>query len=198
MAKFFMFFAAREMVSVGSAASWCQFTRPSGAPSWHEHRHPMTWGHRMTVFPHLSIFVAVWYFLSVVFHPTQAMPLKILLALFIAFITWRTWVRRRLGEMTAREAALWTLLWLGVLAASLNPHATDVLARWFGVGRGADLLIFISVVALFSLVWWLLSRVQKVERDITAVVRNMALREAEGVRSRGQGAGDSGTKIPNT
>ncbi len=122
------------------------------------------------------------------------MPLKIVLAIFIALITWRTWARRRRGEMTSREATLWTLLWFGLLSASLNPHATDVLARWFGVGRGADLLIFVSIVALLALVWWLIARVQKIERDITTVVRELALRRGAESSMRNQ---ESGNQLPS-
>ena len=118
------------------------------------------------------------------------MPLKIFLTLFIATVVRRTWAQRRRGEMTGREAALWTALWLLVLAAMLNPHATDVVARWFGIGRGADLLIFLSIVALFSLVSWLLSRVERIGRQMTEIVRREALREIDGAGSRTQAAGD--------
>lgn len=104
------------------------------------------------------------------------MPLKILLTIFIVVVLLRTWARRQRGGLSSREATAWTVLWLLVLAAVLNPHATDVVARWFGVGRGADLLILFSIVALFALVSWLLSRVAKIERDITTIVRETALR----------------------
>ena len=126
------------------------------------------------------------------------MPLKVLVTVFIAAVTWRTWLRWRRREMRGREAWLWTLLWALVLAASWRPQATDVVARWFGIGRGADLLIFLSVVALFALVSWLLSRVGKIEREITALVREMALRDSKEAGDSEQGAGDKSTTIPNS
>lgn len=114
------------------------------------------------------------------------MPLKIFLSIFLVVVVLRTWMNQRRGVITRREAGLWTVLWVLVFAAVLNPHATDVVARWFGVGRGADLLIFVSILALFALVSWLLSRVSKVERDITTVVRETALRDAVGARRKEQ------------
>ena len=113
------------------------------------------------------------------------MPLKILVFIFAVAVILRTWARRSRGDLSSREATAWTVLWILVFAAVLNPHATDVVARWFGVGRGADLLIFISVVALFALVSWLLSRVEKIEREITTVVRETALGHGElGIKNK--------------
>lgn len=125
------------------------------------------------------------------------MPLKIFLFVFVAIAVWRTWARNRRGNLSAREATIWTVLWALVLTAVFNPHATDVVAQWFGVGRGADLLIFISVVTLFALVSWLLSRVEKIEREITTVVRETALRDVKEAGGRERAGVNGGRKISN-
>lgn len=107
------------------------------------------------------------------------MLLKIVITVFVILMVRRTWQRRTRRELNSREAAGWTGLWVLVLLASLWPQATDVLAQFAGISRGADLLIFISVVALFTLVSWLLVRVEKLERSLTQVVREEALRNGE-------------------
>lgn len=104
--------------------------------------------------------------------------LKLLTAVFIGWMVSRLVVRVKRRQLTVGEFTLWAGFWLLVLAAALWPHATDVVAWWFGIGRGADLLIFLSIVALFTLAWWLLSRMAKIERDITEIVRQEALRRA--------------------
>lgn len=106
-------------------------------------------------------------------------PIKVIVTVFVLVVLGRTWQRRRRGELSPREAFAWSVLWALVLLASLWPHATDVAARWVGIGRGADLLIFVSVVALFALVSWLLARVERLERSLTQVVRASALRHGE-------------------
>lgn len=121
-------------------------------------------------------------------------PIKVIVAVFVLAVLGRTWQRRRRGELSPREAMAWGGLWLLVLLASLWPHATDVAARWVGIGRGADLLIFASVVALFALVSWLLARVERLERSLTQVVREEALRSG-GARSSELGAGDRERKV---
>lgn len=116
-------------------------------------------------------------------------PIKAIIALFILVVVVRTWRRRKRGDLSGREAIAWIVLWVLVLLASLWPHATDVAAGWVGIGRGADLLTFISVIALFALVSWLLARVERLERSLTQVVREGALRSG-GAGSPEQGVGD--------
>lgn len=56
----------------------------------------------------------------------------------------------------------------------LFPDLTTVIARWFGIGRGADLILYLFVVfTLFSLANQS-ARQRKLEREITELVRNVA------------------------
>ncbi|MDO8559539.1 MAG: DUF2304 domain-containing protein [bacterium] len=114
--------------------------------------------------------------------------LKIITTLVVGWLLVKVWRRQYRHELGGGEAVLWSVLWVGVLSAAWFPHATDVVARWVGVGRGADLLIFTSIVALFVLVSWLLARVERVEREITEIVRHEALRRGElGMKNKESG-----------
>ncbi|MDD5110195.1 MAG: DUF2304 domain-containing protein [Patescibacteria group bacterium] len=123
--------------------------------------------------------------------------LKWVTLVFVAWMLLRIFHRLRRHELGRGEAGGWVGLWLVVLAAAWFPHGTDVVAQWFGVGRGADLLIFISIVALFALVSWLLTRVEKIEREITIVVRETALRDVKEAGGRERGGVNGGRKISN-
>jgi len=128
---------------------------------------------------------------------------KIITTVFVGFVLLKLYRRARYRELGWRETVGWLLLWLLVLAAAWWPHATDVVASWIGVGRGADLLIFLSILALFMLASWLLSRMAKIEREITVMVRHEALRSGElGIKNkelgtRGDTISDSDT-TPNS
>ena len=111
--------------------------------------------------------------------------LKFITAAFIGWMMSRLVRRVKRRELGAGEFTIWASFWLLVLGASLWPHATDRVAWWLGIGRGADLLVFLSIVTLFSLAWWLLTRVQKIEREITAIVRETALRGGEAATAAG-------------
>lgn len=59
----------------------------------------------------------------------------------------------------------------------LNPDWTAFLAREFGVGRGTDLMIYLSVTGLgfFCLTLW--AKLQDMEVRLTRIIRTQALSE---------------------
>ncbi|MBI4599189.1 DUF2304 family protein [Candidatus Uhrbacteria bacterium] len=104
--------------------------------------------------------------------------IQILLAVLAAVALVRTWKQFSDGHVTRRELAFWGGFWLLAGLAALWPKTTDVAARLLGVGRGADLAIYLSLILLFYLVFRLFVKLEQVERDITKLVRLLALRDA--------------------
>ncbi|MFA6254799.1 MAG: DUF2304 family protein [Patescibacteria group bacterium] len=107
------------------------------------------------------------------------MIIKIIIILFIVFVFWRTFLRFRKGDITSRELVIWLIFWFLVAAATLVPKKTDAVSQWLGVERGADLLVYLSVIVLFFLVFKIIVRLEKIDRDITKVVRRTALEDKE-------------------
>ena len=70
----------------------------------------------------------------------------------------------------------------GVLAV-LYPEVVSVLARWMGVGRGTDLVLYGLVVAFAFAVLNTLLRFRDLEQRYVRLTRTIALRESE--RSNG-------------
>mgnify|MGYP001561203442 CR=1 FL=1 len=60
---------------------------------------------------------------------------------------------------------------------ALSPQTTDVIAKLVGVGRGADFIIYLSLIALFYLMFRLFGKIEDVEREITKLVRKLAIEE---------------------
>ena len=107
------------------------------------------------------------------------MIIKIIIILFILFVLWRTAVRFKKGDITSRELTIWVVFWVLVTIAALVPQKTDIVAQWLGVERGADLLVYISIIVLFFVVFKIIVKLEKIDRDITKVVRNTALKNKE-------------------
>lgn len=101
--------------------------------------------------------------------------IKVLIILFIFFVLYRTFLRFKQKDITGRELSIWTVFWLLVAGATLAPQQTDVVAQAVGVGRGADLLVYISIIALFFVVFKIIVKLEKIDKDITEVVRNTAI-----------------------
>jgi len=105
-----------------------------------------------------------------------AIQILILLFCFFALIT--IWRRQGQGKMSRLPAALWTLFWIAVGAVVLRPEFTTLLAHLLGVGRGVDLVTYLALLAVFYLLLRLFTRMEELERDITRLVREIALERA--------------------
>jgi hypothetical protein len=83
----------------------------------------------------------------------------------------------------------------------LFPELSTGAARMVGVGRGADLMMYFSVVTLFYIAFRTLVRIELLNRNLTEVVRTLAieLREREDRlqenTSRGTNERDQGSSV---
>ncbi len=95
--------------------------------------------------------------------------------LLIALVV--TWRRASQDVISRIEAFIWSLVWIGAGVIILLPQTTTVVAHFFGVGRGADFVIYGSVVALFVLVFKLFISLERLEQTITKLVQHEALKD---------------------
>jgi small membrane protein len=74
------------------------------------------------------------------------------------------------------------LLLLGLVSAAtifiFFPDATNRIAHRLGVGRGADLVFYLSIVIFWFVILKLYVRIRQLEKIVTDVVRKDALNEA--------------------
>lgn len=95
----------------------------------------------------------------------------------LAATTALTWYRASRQAIRPLEALAWTVVWIGAGIIVCLPSITTKFANLFGVGRGADLVIYVAVFVLFLLVFHLHVVHDRVERSITELVRQNALKE---------------------
>ena len=61
----------------------------------------------------------------------------------------------------------------------LFPQTADKVAAFFGIGRGVDLIIYLSIAVLSLVVAILYAKVKMNERSITKIVRELAIMKGE-------------------
>lgn len=98
----------------------------------------------------------------------------LLLVVFVAAL-YGTVRRGRSGAISRFEMLAWSLLWLGAGAVTFRPDIASRFAALVGVGRGVDAVLYAAVVGLFYLLFRVYLRIDKLERDITTLVRRDAL-----------------------
>jgi small membrane protein len=79
------------------------------------------------------------------------------------------------GAIGALQLAAWLAVWIGGAVVVLWPDLSTKLAERFGVVRGADLVIYISIPILFYAVFRLLLRTERLNREITELTRALAI-----------------------
>lgn len=107
------------------------------------------------------------------------MVFKIFLIAFSLYAIARAKKQYEKREASWYWAVVWSFMWVVVIGVALMPQATDVVAEFAGVGRGADLLVYIAVIFLLYATHRLMVRQQKMSEDITELVRKIAVDRPE-------------------
>lgn len=79
---------------------------------------------------------------------------------------------------TRREALYWGLLWIATAIAIVWPDVTKIIAHALGIGRGADLVLYCTVVTMMIGFLMVYARLRRLRRELTLLVRHLAIRDA--------------------
>lgn len=101
--------------------------------------------------------------------------IKILLVTSVAFIAVYFFIRLRNSIF---DIILLLLLITAAVTFILFPDITTTIANKLGVGRGADLIFYTSILIFWFVVLKLYARIRRLEQVITKVVRRDAIDEA--------------------
>ena len=100
------------------------------------------------------------------------MIIRILLLSALALLGWRVFLKRT--RLPVHIIVVFTLLALAA-AAVLFPDATNEIAHVVGVGRGADLIMYLLHVGLLFVIIHYYTKFVELQQQITHLVREIAL-----------------------
>ncbi|MBI2050282.1 MAG: DUF2304 family protein [Parcubacteria group bacterium] len=106
------------------------------------------------------------------------MLIQVVTIIVVLFLITRVGAKLKRREITFREAVFWALLWFGVGMVALYPQLADRVASYIGLqtATGIDLVVYIAVALAFYLIFRLFVHIERVERDITKIVRHVAMK----------------------
>jgi hypothetical protein len=117
-------------------------------------------------------------------------PAQFLLLAFVLGALAKVIHSYRQRRLVPLDFLFWGLVWIGTASMIIFPDATSFLAHLLGIGRGVDLIVYLSLLISFSLIFRLYVALARLEQTITALVRAIALeRLPESVNST-SGHGD--------
>jgi hypothetical protein len=106
-------------------------------------------------------------------------PIQILLILFVLFALSRAYLRFREGKIRPLEFVFWLVVWIAAIVAIAAPRTVGYVSSAFGIGRPADLILYVAVILLFYLIFRVYVAIEGMQEDITKVVREVAIKKAK-------------------
>ncbi|MCK5460309.1 DUF2304 family protein [Candidatus Parcubacteria bacterium] len=106
------------------------------------------------------------------------MLIQFIIILFSLFAISRLRSKLKAKEIDVKEFYLWLPFWAVTIIATVWFRKTDIIAKFFGVEKGADLAVYISIIVLFYLLFKLIVKIKKIERDITKITRELAIKNS--------------------
>lgn len=104
---------------------------------------------------------------------------QILILLFVAFVLYKAIRRLIKKELSVWLFILWFAVWAVVAVIDIFPVVIERLATFVGVGRGVDLVIYITLIVLLYLIFRMNVRLTKTERKMSELVRKIAIDKAK-------------------
>ena len=110
--------------------------------------------------------------------------IQILALIFAIFALFKIILQVKNNEITVESAIFWIFIWMLVILMVVFPQTMNYLATLTGVERGVDVIMYIATIILFYLLYRLYIKIENLEREITIIVREIAILEREDKREK--------------
>ena len=84
-------------------------------------------------------------------------------------------VRTLRGHGLRRNGLVWAAVWLAAAGLIAFPGATQGIARLLGIGRGADLVLYLAILSGLATSLYFYTRFRRLEATLTGILRREAL-----------------------
>lgn len=88
------------------------------------------------------------------------------------------------GKTRRSISSIRVLVWTLALLLILSPDATNRVAEFLSIGRGADVLLYGTVISFLLSFFYLLHSIERQREQITLLVRRLALHEPYSVPAK--------------
>jgi len=104
-------------------------------------------------------------------------PFQIFAGLVMVIGILRAFMMYKERKLTNGWFVFWLIIWGGVGVLAFIPSISYRISAPLGVQSGISLVVYLSIILLFYLVFRIFLRLEKLQTDITRLVREIALRK---------------------
>ena len=104
-------------------------------------------------------------------------PIQFVLLVFVVGALTKAIYSYKQRDIGTTNFLFWTMVWIGTASIIFFPDATSILARFLGIGRGVDFIIYASLIVSFYLIFRIHLTLVRVEQEVTELVRAIALQQ---------------------
>lgn len=105
------------------------------------------------------------------------MTIQILITIFSVLVIVKAFGKFQKKEVRGKTVLLWSLFWIVAIFLVWQPNLTNYLAAFLQVTRGADAVFYLSLVVIFYLLFRVFAKIERIETDITTLVREIAIQK---------------------
>jgi len=102
----------------------------------------------------------------------------ILMSVIIIAQNFIAYFKKEVGK-SLLKLILTLLIWGVILMISLFPDFAYYISEKLGMGKNLNTLIFFGFVVVFLILFRILSLIEKIEKQITKIIREMAIKEGK-------------------
>ncbi len=106
---------------------------------------------------------------------TKLQLLLIIVSIAFLILSFRVYKRKKIWLLAFALFFFWSCI-VGIFA--LRIEWLNAIGITFGLNRGADLIVYLSIILLFYLIFYLLNIVSKSWRDLTRLISTLAIQQA--------------------
>ena len=108
------------------------------------------------------------------------LPSQLFIALIVCIALYHTYLGAKRNKLSKPFLTIWLSFWLLILLTIFNLDKLSLLAQTLGIGRGVDLVIYLSLIFLFYQIYHLIINQKTLTKQITQLTREIALQNTHG------------------
>lgn len=106
----------------------------------------------------------------------EKITLQVIALIFSLFALSRVFLRFKEKKLSSFAFLFWNFIWMIGLVVIFFPEVSSKAAKMLGIGRGVDVILYSSIIALFYLIFRLYIKIEDTQRQITEIIRKIALK----------------------